>query len=34
MKIIGLRFSNIMEPHDYATFSDFEKDPRVRKWNL
>ena len=25
MKIIGLRFSNIMEPHDYAAFPDFEK---------
>jgi nucleoside-diphosphate-sugar epimerase len=34
MKVIGLRFSNIMEPHDYAAFSHFEKDPRVRKWNL
>jgi nucleoside-diphosphate-sugar epimerase len=34
MKIIGLRFSNVMEPHDYAAFPDFEKDPRGRKWNL
>ena len=34
MKIIGLRFSNIMEPHDYAAFPDFEKDPHFRKWNL
>jgi nucleoside-diphosphate-sugar epimerase len=34
MKIIGLRFSNVMEPHDYAAFPDFEKDPRRRKWNL
>ena len=34
MKIIGLRFSNVMEPHDYAAFPDFEKDPHVRKWNL
>ena len=34
MKIIGLRFSNVMEPHDYAVFPDFEKDPHRRKWNL
>ena len=34
MKIIGLRFSNVMEPHDYAAFPDFEKDPHRRKWNL
>ncbi len=33
-KIIGLRFSNIMEPHDYARFPDFEKNVRSRKWNL
>lgn len=34
MKIIGLRFSNVMEPHDYAGFPDFERDPNARKWNL
>jgi nucleoside-diphosphate-sugar epimerase len=34
MKIFGLRFSNVMEPHDYARFPDFDKDPRGRKWNL
>ena len=34
MKIIGLRFSNVMEPHDYAAFPDFEKDSHFRKWNL
>ena len=34
MKIIGLRFSNVMEPHDYSAFPDFEKDPHFRKWNL
>jgi len=34
MKIIGLRFSNVMEPHDYAGFPDFERDPNGRKWNL
>jgi len=34
MKIIGLRFSNVMEPHDYAAFGNFQKDPHGRKWNL
>ena len=33
-KIIGLRFSNVMEPEDYARFPDFDKDPRSRPWNL
>ena len=33
-KIIGLRFSNVMEPHDYARFPDFDADPRGRHWNL
>jgi nucleoside-diphosphate-sugar epimerase len=31
---IGLRFSNIMEPGDYARFASFQADPRARKWNL
>ncbi len=31
---VALRFSNIMEPHDYARFPDFQKDARLRKWNL
>jgi nucleoside-diphosphate-sugar epimerase len=34
MKIIGLRFSNVMEPHDYAAFSSFQEDANSRKWNL
>jgi nucleoside-diphosphate-sugar epimerase len=34
MKIIGLRFSNVMEPQDYARFPDFDHDPRGRHWNL
>lgn len=34
LKLVGLRFSNVMEPADYATFPDFEKDPAGRKWNL
>lgn len=32
--IIGLRFSNIMEPHDYARFESWQDKPWVRKWNL
>jgi nucleoside-diphosphate-sugar epimerase len=31
---VGLRFSNIMEPADYARFPTFWEDPLLRKWNL
>ena len=31
---VGLRFSNIMEPHDYARFASWQDTPLVRKWNL
>lgn len=34
MKIIGLRFSNVMLPSDYAAFPGFEDHPASRKWNL
>jgi nucleoside-diphosphate-sugar epimerase len=34
LKIVCLRFSNVMEPDDYAAFRDFEADPSVRRWNL
>tara|TARA_A100001011_G_C13986899_1_gene705634 strand:- start:92 stop:784 length:693 start_codon:yes stop_codon:yes gene_type:complete len=34
MKIIGLRYSNIMEEHDYKQFNSFQNDPYLRKWNL
>jgi nucleoside-diphosphate-sugar epimerase len=33
-KIVGLRFSNVMEPHDYERFPSFDSDPRSRHWNL
>jgi nucleoside-diphosphate-sugar epimerase len=33
-KMIGLRFSNVMEPADYARFPGFDADPHLRKWNL
>ena len=31
---VALRFSNIMEPHDYERFPSFRNDPMLRKWNL
>jgi nucleoside-diphosphate-sugar epimerase len=34
LKIYGLRFSNVMDPEDYAEFPSFEEDPQLRKWNL
>jgi nucleoside-diphosphate-sugar epimerase len=34
LKMIGLRFSNVMEPTDYAQFPTFDADPGIRKWNL
>ena len=34
MSIIGLRFSNIMEPADYELFPTYSDDPQLRKWNL
>ncbi|BCJ47136.1 UDP-glucose 4-epimerase [Actinoplanes ianthinogenes] len=34
LKMVGLRFSNVMESADYAEFPSFDKDPQLRKWNL
>jgi nucleoside-diphosphate-sugar epimerase len=34
LKMIGLRFSNVMEPEDYTQFPSFDRDPQLRKWNL
>jgi nucleoside-diphosphate-sugar epimerase len=31
---VGLRFSNIMEPEEYARFPSFWPDARLRAWNL
>ena len=31
---VALRFSNIMEPHDYERFPSFWDDARLRCWNL
>lgn len=33
LPIIGLRFSNVMEPNDYARFADWQGDPHIRSWN-
>lgn len=30
---IGLRFSNVMDPADYAEFPSYEADPKMRSWN-
>lgn len=34
LKMIGLRFSNVMEPPDYDAFPSYDADPHLRKWNL
>jgi nucleoside-diphosphate-sugar epimerase len=34
LKIVGLRFSNVMEPLDYRAFPGYEAAPETRKWNL
>jgi nucleoside-diphosphate-sugar epimerase len=33
LKAIGLRFSNVMTPADYADFPGFDADPAQRAWN-
>ena len=34
LKIVGLRFSNVMNVEDYAAFPGFDADATTRKWNL
>ncbi|WP_298255388.1 NAD(P)-dependent oxidoreductase [uncultured Arthrobacter sp.] len=34
LSITSLRFSNVMDPEDYAEFPSFGADPRKRRWNL
>ena len=34
LKMIGLRFSNVMDPADYAAFPGYDDDARLRRWNL
>ncbi len=31
---VGLRFSNVMEPHDYERFPSYWDNPELRRWNL
>ena len=33
-KFIGLRISNVLEPHDYAAMPSYAADPGLRAWNL
>lgn len=34
LSITALRFSNVMDPEDYAAFPSFDADATARKWNL
>ena len=34
LKIVGLRFSNVQEPQDYANFPGYDEDAHGRKFNL
>ena len=34
LKMIALRFSNVMDPEDYVAFPAFDDDPDQRRWNL
>ncbi|HEV7168388.1 MAG TPA: NAD(P)-dependent oxidoreductase [Micrococcaceae bacterium] len=34
LSITAFRFSNVMDPDDYAAFPSFDADPMLRKWNL
>ena len=33
VKIVSLRFSNVMLPQEYASFEGFQTDPKLRFWN-
>ncbi len=33
LKLVGLRFSNVMRPEDYTGFASWQDDPAVRRWN-
>ena len=34
LSLSALRFSNVMDPEDYAEFPSFDTDARLRNWNL
>lgn len=31
---LGLRISNLIEPHEYGMFATWQDNPAIRKWNL
>ncbi|WP_250033313.1 NAD-dependent epimerase/dehydratase family protein [Paractinoplanes maris] len=33
LSMTGLRFSNVMDPADYAAFPSYDADPHLRSWN-
>ncbi|EGN94385.1 hypothetical protein SERLA73DRAFT_162999 [Serpula lacrymans var. lacrymans S7.3] len=33
-KIVSLRFSNVIQPHEYAKFETWQQNPERRRWNL
>ncbi|GID27410.1 NAD-dependent epimerase/dehydratase family protein [Paractinoplanes brasiliensis] len=33
LTMVGLRFSNVMDPDDYKTFPSYDADPHSRSWN-
>ncbi|MDQ6657512.1 MAG: NAD(P)-dependent oxidoreductase [Actinomycetota bacterium] len=33
LTMVGLRFSNVMDPSDYAAFPSYDADPSLRQWN-
>jgi len=34
LSVTALRFSNVMDPEDYAAFPSFDADAQLRRWNL
>jgi nucleoside-diphosphate-sugar epimerase len=34
LRMVALRFSNVMYPEDYQAFAGYDADARARKWNL
>ncbi|QCB93566.1 NAD-dependent epimerase/dehydratase family protein [Cellulomonas shaoxiangyii] len=34
LRVVSLRFSNVMDPEDYAQFPSFDADAAGRRWNL
>ena len=34
LSMVGLRFSNVIDPAEYPDFENYQDDPMARKWNL